>query len=560
MKATLEQRRQSRGSAHGVWKLEISKPVTGIRHVGFVLADLLVLFGAIEFLMPMRTAVQIGADEGFELAKATSWLHGFKLYSEIWNDQPPLHTFIITQALQHLSHQVLVPRLITVFFGAVLVVGFFFIVARFSGAFSAAVAALLLLASPGFVELTSSCMLEIPSFSCAIVALSLLSVRFRLAALRWTTKAVAGLIFAAGLEMKLLPAYLLPVAVLLILAPARLSVQPDRLGWRTFAGDLGVFGFFMVLGVIGIDLLVVNGAYLAHFGQSWRAHFIGPKSLDTGSPDEHRFDWGILLKNWDTSVPALIGIGVCARELIRGRISQSSTAHKISKPGNTKSASPSTASTNGLSYLFADFGYFIPLSWLLLSLIIFVSHKPWWAYYYVHTALPLCWLAATGIVSLSRMRAGHLSRARFGSHRFWIFAVAMFVLCSASWAGARVYFEIRDARALPKTFSTPVISRIARLKPNVHFMFTDESVYSFHTDIPMPPDLAVVSLKRFWAGDITKERVIDDMASARPEVILLANNSKPVLFQDFLETNYRLTYVDDRHRLFVARKEARVNR
>lgn len=84
-------------------------------------------------------------------------------------------------------------------------------------------------------------------------------------------------------------------------------------------------------------------------------------------------------------------------------------------------------------------------------------------------------------------------------------------------------------------------------------MYSDESVYSFHTDIPMPPDLAVVSLKRFWAGDMTAERLVSDLERERPEVILLANDSKPVLFQDFLEANYRLTYVDERHRLFVRR-------
>lgn len=59
----------------------------------------LVLLGAfvyLQTLLPLQTAVQIGADEGFELAKATSCLHGNSLYTEVWNDQPPLHTWIVT--------------------------------------------------------------------------------------------------------------------------------------------------------------------------------------------------------------------------------------------------------------------------------------------------------------------------------------------------------------------------------------------------------------------------------------------------------------------------------
>ncbi len=62
----------------------------------------------------------IGADEGFELAKATLCLKGYTLYNEVWNDQPPLHTFLITQILKHISPSVLGPRLRTSVFAVVL--------------------------------------------------------------------------------------------------------------------------------------------------------------------------------------------------------------------------------------------------------------------------------------------------------------------------------------------------------------------------------------------------------------------------------------------------------
>ena len=57
-----------------------------------ILAILLGVFVLLQSRVPLRTAVQIGADEGFEVAKVTLCLHGHKLYSEVWNDQPPLHT------------------------------------------------------------------------------------------------------------------------------------------------------------------------------------------------------------------------------------------------------------------------------------------------------------------------------------------------------------------------------------------------------------------------------------------------------------------------------------
>lgn len=54
-----------------------------------VLAAFLLLFGGLQFLIPLRTAVQIGAEEGLELAKATLCLKSYKLYSDVWCDHPP---------------------------------------------------------------------------------------------------------------------------------------------------------------------------------------------------------------------------------------------------------------------------------------------------------------------------------------------------------------------------------------------------------------------------------------------------------------------------------------
>src|SRR2546427_7228671 len=97
-----------------------------------ILAILLVAFATLECLLPLHTAIQIGADEGFNLAKATLCLKGFKLYAQVWNDQPPLHTFLITQLLKHVSPSVLGPRLVTVAFAALLLGSLFILALRLS--------------------------------------------------------------------------------------------------------------------------------------------------------------------------------------------------------------------------------------------------------------------------------------------------------------------------------------------------------------------------------------------------------------------------------------------
>src|SRR5437899_877870 len=72
---------------------------SGRYRTGICLTSCLIFFLLLQWCLPLGTTVQIGADEGFELAKATECLNGHTLYREVWNDQPPLHTFILTEVL-----------------------------------------------------------------------------------------------------------------------------------------------------------------------------------------------------------------------------------------------------------------------------------------------------------------------------------------------------------------------------------------------------------------------------------------------------------------------------
>src|SRR4051812_29594040 len=75
--------------------------------VGGYLGLLLGIFLIIENLLPLGTVLQVGADEGFELAKVTLVLQGNRLYSEVWNDQPPFHTWLDLLILKVLPNSVL---------------------------------------------------------------------------------------------------------------------------------------------------------------------------------------------------------------------------------------------------------------------------------------------------------------------------------------------------------------------------------------------------------------------------------------------------------------------
>ncbi|MCL4790221.1 MAG: hypothetical protein KJ070_26145, partial [Verrucomicrobia bacterium] len=333
-----------------------------------------------------------------------------------------------------------------------------------------------------------------------------------------------------------------------------------------------VLGVSLAAAFVLVDWLIERGAYLAHFGQSWSSHFGGVKSFEHGSPADHAFDWSILMKNWDLTVPAVLGIFVLMKQGWNGILEYSSNG--------VLRAQHSTAPSLHRSY--PSQVTLLPLVWLALALLVFTNHKPWWAYYYIHLAIPLCWCAAVGtefvytwlVQNRKANRAGRRSlthpvtRSQKGGSAVaqrhagravplrWVgiaVLLVLFALCAAGWMGARVWLQIADIRSSPQLHAALVLKEIERLKPFTRWMYTDQIVHSFHANIPMPPPLAVVPLKRLWAGDMTPARLATEMARFKPEIILLANDTRAVPFQDLLMTEYRLIYEDARQRLYAAR-------
>ncbi|HEY3854128.1 MAG TPA: phospholipid carrier-dependent glycosyltransferase [Verrucomicrobiae bacterium] len=475
---------------------------------GAVLAALLIAFLALQINLPLRSAILIGADEGFEVAKATLCLKGYKLYTDIWNDQPPLHTFLLTEALRHDSSSMLLPRLITAGFTLLLITAIFFLFLRLSNLRIAAIATILLIASPGFLLLGSSCMLEIPALAPTICALCALVFGSR--SRQMFTTLVAGMAFAIALEIKLISLVMLPVAVLLIW----ICCREEILSGQYFARSVLIFAISSAATTILIDLAVSQGAYLAHFHESWVSHFGRTKSFDYGAPDDHQFSWIALLKNWDLSLPALGGIAICARNLTRA---------------------PSMAA---------------PISWLAYCLLIFGLHRPWWNYYYVHTTIPLCWCAAIGIDSLWK-------KVTWPEGRLWCALLALYGLCAGAWIQERLVGEIQSVQNSPQTYASLFLKQIELYKSQARWLYTEEPVYSFHSGIPMPPDLAVLVLKRYWSGEMTNARLAEDLKSFKPELMLLRNDSNPRPFRDFINADYQLIYMDSGNLLYVLKSIVR---
>jgi hypothetical protein len=500
-------------------KPEASAPPRFDRRAVLVLGGLLLGFLLLVAWVPLSTTVQIGADEGFELAKATLCLKGHHLYTEVWNDQPPLDTVLLTQILRHITPSILGPRLMTVGFSLLLLTGTFLAVLRLHGLGVAALATGLVIGSPAFLELGCSAMLEVPALAPVVFALALLL---------WARPGrgwlifTAGLFFALGLQIKWIGALYLPVAGLILwLGPKTDTGKPEPIDakgtgpwtrWlRPSPGLSGAalrFAAGLVLGFVVLTALIDDGSFLLQVRQSWSSHFGATKTLAYGSPADHPFAWAVLLRNWDVTGPALAGIALLA--LQRGPT-----------------------------------GRWVPVVWLGLTLLVFGLHRPWWNYYYLHEAVPLAWCAAVGLHG-----AGSWALRRRG---LWREAFGALCVVLAAWTGARVWIELSDLRKLPQTYATPVIAEMARYREATEYLYTEEPVYSFHAGLPLPPKLGVVPRKRFWSGELTQRAVVDELARVRPGLVLVRNDSREPPSAALLQSDYRLVYYDEGHRLYALR-------
>ncbi len=508
-----------------------------IKSVGLLLV-ILIAFSILESLLPLATAVKIGADEDFELSKVTLCSKGFKLYTEIWNDQPPLNTAILTLLTRNVSPRILGPRLFSVCSALILISAIFFFILRINGATVAFIAAALLCASPGFIELSSSSMQEVPALAPTATALCVLLMGPLKKA--HSDQIFAGFLFGFALQLKLIGLVYVPLAVFIILQHV-VSNSSKFMQARSYIISLVIF-----LGTIILTFAFLNwitgSPLLLQLEHAWGAHFSAAKSFEFGSPNDHPFDWTLLLKNWDACLPALCGVFLVFRRWIL----RETVASNMFCPLNAES--PSIHKTASLNQLFPKQSskaipprmIFLPVVWLALTLLVFSIHKPWWAYYYVHNSVPICWCAAIGVVGsleligLKRMAVptqskrgptlptpdGGLRRSilsRFFNKIVLARALILVVLgLAGSWMVARVFLEEETIRSSPQLESCLVLKEIERFKPFTKFLFAYEAIYSFHSDIPMPPRLAMSSLKRFWSGEMNINRMITEIETLKP--------------------------------------------
>jgi len=471
-----------------------------------VLALLILFYGQ----LPIAAALEFGGDEGAELLKGLMCSKGFRLYEDIWNDQPPLLTVLLATAFSVFGPSLLVSRLLAACFGLVLFGGLYWLVSRRAGTLAAFLAVFLLLASPGVALLSASVMLEVPAIATALLSVCLL--------FKWREKSQWGWLLASGvlmgvaLQIKLTAIVVVP-AILTEIALRRPG--QSRSWWKETLSNCCQWISVATTIVALIGALSAKGS--AQF--FWKSHFADHVALGFGRPQDFPFQIGLLWDHVECVAAALVGLLLLARQQRWRELA-------------------------------------FPAVMLSTALAVHAIHRPWWGYYYLHLAVPLTWLASV-CVSKTILTASQLlstSRLRLSSAQAWkavalcIMAALVLVRSERSLEGA-----IQDMRRRPLAASDPLVVKMKEYANRTNWIYSQREVYAFHARLPVPPELTVVALKRFWSQQLSISEMVGVCRRYNTEQVVLKQAMIGGEWVNFLE-DYDVAYRDKDTVLYVAKR------
>jgi hypothetical protein len=481
---------------------------------GHVAPPLLLLVLIVAF-HPFRDVVTFDPDEGNNLMKARLVADGHALYSEVWSDQPALFTWMLRAWLGLTSWSVEAGRMLVLLCSCVLVWALYQSLRLTTGHLGAIASCTLLAGSSGYLRLSVSVMLAVPSLMFATLALHAV-LRYRLAG-RTTWLALSGLFLALALGVKIWTGLLIPVLVLAVLlavrTPAAGGIAPR--GWRRPLAwwTVGLASTMLVLFLATVPL--------GEIGQLLRPH------LDVrGAQDFHANTmafWNHFREDLAIVLLGLLGLVLAIRQ------------------------------RNWMGT--------VPAVWAGLATVVLAGHEPLWYHHYLMVSLPLCWLAGIAVSALpSVARTGALMSWK-GRRTVLAWGASLLAVVAAVLFAAQIRevyrrdFVAWSSRDMLR--DRHLVELMARLSDHTRYMVTDRQILPFRAGLRVPPELGVTSLKRRWAGHLSDDQLIELLTAYRPEQLFLSGRRIRLTEElvGWLAPRYGHVYDDPWGGLFLVRND-----
>ena len=468
---------------------------------------------------PFRYRFEFNPDEGINAIKAMMNIKGYQLYSEVWSDQPPLFTMLLTLCFRVFGLSIPAGRGLELLFSAAILWLAIQYLRQFWGNIHAIFGILILILLPYYLVLSVSIMIGLPAIAFALLSFYSLSLWHKYGDGKWLILSA----FALGLSImtKAFTAIVGPIFLSGIVISGWKDYRQHR-DWLKACIPSAIWLTIFSLTVGSILLIVVKPANVFQLIQG---HLLAGDSVLFRAYADNRIV--IYLSRFKYSIPMLILAFLGGIAALRSR---SWTA----------------------MYLVA---------WVAIGLVSLFINVPFWHHQQLLVTIPAAILAAIAIGDgLSRLQKILQLRERN------VFGVVMGIF---AWAFAVIFMFYRlpstvqqfDLK-LPNLCVQPVeygddeeiLALMSEYAHLTNWVYTDRLMFAFRTQLPVPPYLAVLSKKRIASGVLTEDQILEILEEYEPEQVFSGRLNLPVV-QEYLSTrnydrvdssaHYRLNVLED---------------
>lgn len=469
--------------------------------IALIVCSLAIIFT----FLHLGSALRLGDDEGYEVIKALMCSKGFHLYTDIWNDQPPISTFLLSAAFKLFGPSILTARLVAAAFGLFLAICFHELVRQKSGYRTALFATLFLVAAPGSLVVMVSVMLECPAFATALLSCWLAFRWAKCEKLPWL--AASGTVMAIALQIKLTAALVVPALALELLLVLRTRQKSLTQMLRP--------GLLWSVAFLAVFLLIAFILGKGSLASSWQSHTEARAVPGLDMPADHTFNFRLLKSNIECAAGALLCVLLA---VWRKRLRE-------------------------LAF---------PMALLATVALVHAFHRPWWDYYYLHFTIPLAWLTGWTvnalIVDVYRLQT---IKKVAGLKTVSIVTLCGLVAFAFAKSERRLEGSIKLLRAKQAANSNPIVQVMKRQTTGTPWVYAEDGIYPFHAGLRVIPELAIVMPKRFWSGQITTSRIIETCRKYKPQFIVIRSDSFNPEWRNYLGADYRFGAIDNVCQLYI---------
>lgn len=481
-----------------------------IWHLGVPFVFIIVVF----FFFPYSATFEFSTDEGINLMKALLVDHGYSLYADIWSDQPPLFTYMLVLVFRFFGLKVGAARFFVLLLSALLMWATFQFTRLAWGKYHALAGAVVLFLLPKYMLLSVAVMVGLPSIAFASLSLLALGLWHTQRKTMWIILSATAL----GLSVltKLFTGFLAPIFVVGLLI-AEFAHGHENRNWRTILTPAILWGV--------VFTIITLSAGLALVGPSNIPQLLEPHITATHVADFQENE--ILTLHW--------------------HLRQAKTFLFLALVGTV------------LMVRSKRWLYLYPLAWMVSAYLLLSQHTPVWDHQQLLVTIPAAMLGGVAFYEGSKFALQYIrsyERSWAGILRAAAFIGAFFLIFNF-----RVTEPINLLRLQPSITNSdfemgPLVekfyTKMLKFAPETNWVVTDSPMYAFRARLPVPPNLAVFSLKRVQTGNLTEAQVLDTIREYNPEQVLLGRFEFPMI-EKSLGEGYRLVHVDDYTRLYIRR-------